>query len=71
MGLTFFLNLVWVSVTSALAMAIIIYVLCLSVCIWEIEDRPPHYYENYCLNLSRFGTCGYGEEGSLWQVESL
>lgn len=53
--LTFSLNLVWVGVTSALAMAVIIYALLKSICIWEIEDRPPYYYENYCLNLSRFG----------------
>jgi len=52
-----------VGLTSALAMAVIIYALLMSVCIWEIEDRPPYYYDNnnYCLNLSRFGTYSCGE----------
>ncbi len=55
MILTYFLNIIWMCVTSMCAIPIVIYVMLRSICHWEIEDREIWYYENYCFNLSRFG----------------
>ena len=56
MSLTYLLNAAWMAVTSFCAMPIIVYLMLRSICANEIEHRDYWFLDNYCLNLSRFGS---------------
>jgi len=56
MSLTYLINVAWVAITSFCAMPIIIYLMLRSICANEIEFCDYWFLDNYCLNLSRFGS---------------
>lgn len=52
---TYIINTIWLAVTFLCAVPIVIYVMIKSVCVNEIEQRDYWFFDNYCLNLTRFG----------------
>ncbi|CAH1776299.1 unnamed protein product [Owenia fusiformis] len=58
MLITYILNLIWMGVTSVMAMPIIIYIMVNSICVNEFQGQGDWFFESPwrgCVNMSRFG----------------
>lgn len=71
---TYLVNAGWLAMTFLCAMPIFMFVMLHSVCQQEIYRRDFWFFDNYCLNISRFGiyrnwTLGYDNVGLCDDVD--